>query len=372
MAEGDDQQHQSRDKAVDYLVDTDRLGFIWLDPDLCITHTLGQLATWAPIGEHICEATLLMSGFESSLRALPEDGSDVLTLPNITLRHDTDNTPTFTAEFSRSPAGYLATLISLSAQRTHEFELQRLVRDHRTRERELRELIQSQNIELERANKDLAAFAHLISHDLNAPIRGMRMAVQDLHPVAENSEATKKLTDYIDRMSRMLVGLLDYARIGHAPATVMEFELKDLIADIVSGFRIPPEVKLCIADDLPRLHTAPAPLDLVLRNLLDNALKYAVGNAQPRIEFNCEEQPKTWLFEIKDNGPGIPEEMHNHVFRPFAQLEKSETAKGTGLGLSTVQRTLETVGGTIELKNRNDSEGGACFVVHWPKDLARM
>ena len=109
------------------------------------------------------------------------------------------------------------------------------------------------------------------------------------------------------------------------------------------------------------------PMEIVLRNIFSNALKHHDGN-EPCIEISAKPSGSYCLFEIKDNGPGIPNAAHERVFRLFQTLNTSES--GSGIGLALAKRLTESHGGKIELV-ANEDVRGCVFRVWWPRFLRR-
>src|SRR4029079_18142008 len=106
-------------------------------------------------------------------------------------------------------------------------------------------------------------------------------------------------------------------------------------------------------------------LRTVLRNLLDNAVKYALPDSRP-IELSARREPGLLIVAVRDDGPGIPAGALPHLFEPFFRVDRSRSRKtgGYGLGLSICKRIVEAHGGRLEASN---NEGrGACFVMSFP------
>jgi signal transduction histidine kinase len=115
---------------------------------------------------------------------------------------------------------------------------------------------------------------------------------------------------------------------------------------------------------LDTIQAAKTPLETVLRNLFSNAIKHHDGQ-DPVITLSAKASGNFCLFEISDNGPGIPEAAQERVFRLFQTLTATERA-GSGIGLALVKRLTESHGGHIELIAK-DGVRGAVFRVLWPR-----
>ena len=112
-----------------------------------------------------------------------------------------------------------------------------------------------------------------------------------------------------------------------------------------------------------RIEAPRAPLDIILRNLIDNAIKH-----------HDRESGKIWItyrkagsfveFEVKDDGPGIPEDYHERIFQIFQTLKPRDEVEGSGIGLAIVKKLVDTYGGTIRLESEEGS--GAAFFFTFP------
>jgi signal transduction histidine kinase len=106
-----------------------------------------------------------------------------------------------------------------------------------------------------------------------------------------------------------------------------------------------------------QVHARPADLEIVFRNLLDNALKYA--GEKPLVEVETHGNHTQATVYIADNGPGIPAKLHRKIFGRFVRLgsELERKTAGTGLGLYIVRTLLKRMGGKIKVRNKPDGIG---------------
>ena len=129
----------------------------------------------------------------------------------------------------------------------------------------------------------------------------------------------------------------------------------------------------------------PAALDLVLRNLIDNAVKHH-DRGTGLIIVSAEPGADSLRISVIDDGPGIAPEFHEAVLLPFRTLDamgangKSgggtasaiTTRKGTGMGLAFVNRTVETMGGKLAIRSQPAAQRGTTFVLDWPARLGEI
>lgn len=229
-------------------------------------------------------------------------------------------------------------------------------------------------LNLQQANAHLEEFTYVASHDLKSPLRGISDLIdwikEDLGDKAPESVTNNigRIKVRINRMERLIDDLLIYARAGKRSKEAMIFDVAALIAGIIELHPVPPEFTIAQNIHIQLIHAAKTPLETVLRNLFNNALKHHQGE-HPCIELSAEASGNYCLFTVKDNGPGIPEAAQERVFRLFQTLGNSK-GEGNGIGLALAKRLTESHGGKIELSN-NSNEPGCCFKVWWPRFARR-
>ena len=223
--------------------------------------------------------------------------------------------------------------------------------------------------ELERSNKDLDEFAYVASHDLKSPLRDIQNLamwiaedVGDSLP-ADSARHLRQLQDRVSRMERLLEDLLLYSRAGRISEATESFALRDAIDAATALVSVPSGFELAIEGPSPLLRTARAPLEQVLRNLLGNAVKHHDRDSG-RISV-CVEEREGWIeVGIVDDGPGIPEQFHERVFRMFQTLRPRDQVEGSGMGLAIVKKVVESHGGQVGLES---DERGTKVRFTWPK-----
>ncbi len=226
---------------------------------------------------------------------------------------------------------------------------------------------------LEKSNRELDEFAYVASHDLRSPLQGVKnlaswIKEDNEHLLPEESRRHLDLMHQrLARMERLLDDLLEYSRVGRMHQAVSEVDVGQLLETIVDSLPRPEAMQVVIDRSLPTLLTMRAPLDLVFRNLIQNAIKHH-HRAQGRIEITCQEEGDSYLFGVRDDGPGIGVEFHDRIFKMFETLKPRDTVEGSGMGLSIVQKTVETIGGRIYLESSKGA--GAAFYFTWPKRLS--
>jgi PAS domain S-box-containing protein len=230
--------------------------------------------------------------------------------------------------------------------------------------------VEERTAELERSNRELDQFAYVASHDLKAPLRGIGQLAtwisEDAEPVLpeKSKEHLAKLQGRIRRMNTLLDDLLAYSRAGrvrHAPEPV---DITALVRDLVETLAPPAGFDIRIQPQMPTLRTERVALELVLRNLIGNAIKHH-NQREGVVEITAQETDDWIEIAVRDNGPGIAPEYHGRIFEMFQTLQPRDRVEGSGMGLAIVKRTLEVRGGTITLESAVGV--GTTFRFTWPK-----
>ena len=221
--------------------------------------------------------------------------------------------------------------------------------------------------EVERSNLALDEFAHVVSHDLKAPVRAIREYAGFLLDPTGPSTPDERAGDLLriqqlaTRMRRMIDAALEYARAGLAGDRVEAIDAAGVIDDVVEFLAPPPGITIRVDRPLPIIVTERTPFEQVFRNLLSNAITYRrPGGAH--VEIAARDEGDVCEFTVADNGPGIPEGQEDRIWRLF---HTSAPGEGSGVGLALVKRIVEAHQGTVAV--RPTPGGGATFVVRWPR-----
>ncbi len=225
----------------------------------------------------------------------------------------------------------------------------------------------SKNIQaLEKTNAELNQFAHVVSHDLKAPVRGIYHVIQWIEEDLGTSitpELQKYLTIISQRTSRMedlINGLLEYARLRH-DTHIEEVDSFQLVKDLCDTI-VPRNFTVTI-HPLPVLYAESLKLEQVFSNLISNAVKYS-KNREGRIEISCAKVKNEFLFSVKDDGIGIDEEYHDKIFEIFQTLREKDEKESTGIGLAIVKKILDDLHSGILVTSSPGQ--GATFTFSWP------
>jgi signal transduction histidine kinase len=196
-----------------------------------------------------------------------------------------------------------------------------------------------------------------IGHDLRTPLAALRVRIESV----EDDEDRARMADTIDEMNRTLDDILSLARLGRPSEPPTETDLSALIDAVVDDFR---DLGAAVAyENGHRLirRIRPSLMRRALRNLIENAVKYAGG-----AEVTLSQDAVGVRIAVADRGPGIPAEQIAAVFDPFTRLDPSRnrTTGGVGLGLTLARAIVREAGGDITLANREG--GGLCATITLP------
>jgi signal transduction histidine kinase len=227
---------------------------------------------------------------------------------------------------------------------------------------------------LRAVNQELEEFAYAASHDLKAPLRVIDNASQWLeedlqeHLSGESRESMKLLRGRVMRMEKLLDDLLEYSRIGRkTDQRHVEIISGDVLLDNILTLLSPPEgFAVSASPRFSEIQVYRMPLQQILMNLVGNAIKHH-DKSTGRIEITVHDRGVDYAFAVSDDGPGIPAQFQEQVFRMFQTLRPRDQVEGSGMGLAMVRKNIELVGGTIKLESANGR--GSKFSFTLPKPL---
>ena len=225
--------------------------------------------------------------------------------------------------------------------------------------------------ELSRSNQDLEQFAYVASHDLKAPLRAIEILVEWLREdlrsytggeVQENLGLLKSRTA---RLHRLLDDLLAYSRAGRKPGEIADIDSRLLVEDLFVLLSAPETMTMTADPSLPALHAHHAPLEQVLRNLINNAIKHH-PTGKGSIKVYAQDKTDEVLFAVEDDGAGIPQDFSEKIFQMFQTLKPRDEIEGSGMGLAIVKRIVEWQGGRIWFHG-GPGGSGTVFKFTWKK-----
>lgn len=224
---------------------------------------------------------------------------------------------------------------------------------------------------LQRVNRELETFTHSVSHDLKAPLRGI------------DGYSRLLLTDYLDKldedgkyflrtiraatiqMNQLIDDLLTYSRLEQRATQREPVQLREFVDTILTHHHID-DIRAVdgeVINTVPDItvFTDPMGLEMAIRNVLANGLKFARKDSPPRIEISGHETENGCIIVVQDNGIGFDMKFHDRIFGIFQRLHRSEDYPGTGVGLAIVKKAMTRLGGRVWAKS-SPGEGATFFL----------
>ncbi|MBK8169205.1 MAG: CHASE3 domain-containing protein [Sandaracinaceae bacterium] len=217
-------------------------------------------------------------------------------------------------------------------------------------------------------NLELDQFAYVASHDLKAPLRGISNLAhwieEDLGDAltADVRQHINMMMGRVTRMEALIDGILQYARAGRISRPPVDVSVDSLLDEVVE-LLAPAENVVQLAKPFPHVVGDRTQLQQVFMNLVSNALKYGRSSGST-VRVGCVQRDTELEFFVSDNGPGIPPQHHERIFRMFQILSSRDAVESTGVGLAVVRKIVETRGGRVWVDS--DGEHGATFRFTWP------
>jgi signal transduction histidine kinase len=209
-----------------------------------------------------------------------------------------------------------------------------------------------------------------VSHDLKAPLRGIdgySRLLQEQYDSLLDEEGQLFLGNVregVEQMNRLINDLLAYSRMERRKLQNKLIDIRQQVEKILAESREQIQATGAIisvnVDDI----YARADLDgfaIVVRNLLDNALKFSRDSQPPTIQISATRQEKSIILEIKDNGIGFDMQFHERIFEIFQRLQRAEDYPGTGVGLAIVAKAIKRMNGRVWAESTPGA--GATFFV---------
>jgi signal transduction histidine kinase len=221
-------------------------------------------------------------------------------------------------------------------------------------------------------------FVSAVSHEFRTPLTSMGHLLELLNGDRPLDERRRRryydaLEQETARLRRFVDTLLDFGRVesGQARYEMTRLDPALFMQDVIERFRRDPssggrEVRLTAPPDLPRVTADAEAVGLAMRNLLENAVKYAPGPSPVDVELGT--SGATVQMTVRDDGPGIPRDEQQAVFQKFVRGEAARSAriKGTGIGLALSRQIVRAHGGDLTLAS--EPGHGAAFTVTLPAD----
>lgn len=224
-------------------------------------------------------------------------------------------------------------------------------------------------LNLEKQNKVLNEYAHMVSHDLKAPLRSIdtliNWFIEDNREMMNETNMTSLnlILSNVDKMDLLIKGILNYSAIENKENQDRLIDLNILIDEIFRTIHISEQVEITIKNPLPKVFGNDFRYKQLFQNLIQNAIKYN-NKEKITVEIGNMETDTEIQYYVKDNGIGIAKKYQTRIFDIFSKLENNDPS--SGIGLSIVKKIIDFYNGTIWLESQENI--GTTFYFTIPKE----
>jgi light-regulated signal transduction histidine kinase (bacteriophytochrome) len=242
---------------------------------------------------------------------------------------------------------------------------------------------------LETANKDLDFFAFMASHDLQAPLRKIRMfsdrlLLNNKDPLSKDSQLyLTRIQDVAKRMQDLINDILRFSKISMEKESPDEVDMNLIVDEVLSELEAVIREKKAdiVVEKLPVLAVNAILMGPLFSNLINNALKYCRKEVHPKVIIRSDittaitgsngtaVETKFCRIYIEDNGIGFEQKYAEQIFDMFRRLHPNAEYEGTGIGLALCKKIVEKHNGFISARSRPDE--GAVFILSLPLNAAK-
>lgn len=274
----------------------------------------------------------------------------------------------------------------LAANKNLEVEIkERIVSEEKILELNKRLL---ENIDqLEATNKELDCFAYMASHDLQEPLRKIRI-FSDRVSSKYGHELDGESKVYIDkiqaacsRMQNLINDIFMLSKISNSKDLMEKIDMNLLLEEVIAetDLQIQEKKAKIIIDKLPELKVNKSLMKRLFQNLINNSLKYSKKNVEPVIRISSKIKNSYDLSEktvvtkycriyLSDNGVGFDQQYAEQIFAMFKRLHPSSDYEGTGIGLAICKKIVEEHHGFINAKS--EINNGTTFTISLPLEIS--
>ncbi len=252
---------------------------------------------------------------------------------------------------------YLSAVVrDLREQKQTEYELRQREAALTRLNDELEARVAERTRKIEEINRNLETFAFSVSHDLKAPLRGIdgysRLLMEDYRERLpdEAQSFIDNIRQAAQSMSQLIDDLLAYSRIGRRELSRSRFAMQAAIARVLAERAHDIEghhVNVINHTQPLELHTDLECFLQIMRNLIDNAVKFCRHTQAPTLTMSTEVKADRLVLCVRDNGCGFDMKYHDRIFAIFQRLHRADDYPGTGVGLAIVSKAAERMGGRV-------------------------
>jgi len=234
--------------------------------------------------------------------------------------------------------------------------------------KEFLDIIASQVL-LKKENASLRQFAHAAAHDIRAPLRGIKLALDWMEEDGFDEASVRQCQEIASlsatKLQQLTEALIELTLLTEEAPEFTSVDLFETMADVeglIAGELKETSGKIVLTD-LPKVSGSETMLTRLFLNIVGNALKYRRKDVTPEVEVKCIGHAPI-VIAVTDNGTGIAAKDAEKIFEPTQRLVQQSEVEGTGLGLAISQRIIELHGGKIKLDTAY--KDGARFLLEFP------
>lgn len=224
---------------------------------------------------------------------------------------------------------------------------------------------------LEFSNKELEEFSSIVSHDLNDPLRKIKLNCERIkrfqNMESQMKEYISKVEVSVNRMEFLIRDLLNYSRVTTQKSPFQSVDINSVVKDVVSDLeaRILETNGKVEIKNLPVIEADMLQMQQLFQNLIGNALKFHKKETPPIVVIQSKGLENGNVeITVKDNGVGFDEKYLDRIFKPFQRLHLHSEYEGTGMGTAICQKIVERHGGNLTAKSKIGE--GTTFIVSLP------
>lgn len=248
----------------------------------------------------------------------------------------------------------------------------------------INQMLDAKNKALEEANAELKSFSYIASHDLQEPLRMIKLFSQRILETEKFSEKTQNYFNYItsasERMRNLITSLIDLSRIDASGLKFIPCDLNTIVEESKYDLQVAINEKQARIEsqNLPTINGLHVQLSQLFTNIIGNAIKYSRSEVAPHIKItselipgvdidhpNANKESEYYVIKFEDNGIGFEKDFSTKIFEAFSRLHGKSEYSGTGIGLSIVKKIVNYHNGFVIAEGNPGV--GSVFTVFLPK-----